>query len=217
MSKTITVTGTGHATAKPNQVVISMSLESCDKAYDKAMEIASDSIAAITQSLMKVGFEKNSLKTIGFQVRTNYENMKDRSGNYHRVFDCYGISHSLRLEFSFDMKRLSAALAAIADSSAHPQLSIAFTVKDAAPIKEEMLRSATANARKSAETLCEASGVKLGELISIHYSWSELNICSNTSYSIGEDCLYAPGSADGIDIEPDDIEVRDTATFVWEI
>lgn len=69
------------------------------------------------------------------------------------------------------MGRLSLALSAIAGCLSHPQLSVAFTVKDATAINEAMLRSAAANAKKKAEILCEASGVTMGDLIAIDYNW----------------------------------------------
>ena len=85
-------------------------------------------------------------------------------------------------------------------------------------MNDALLREATINAKKKAELLCEASGVTLGQLLTIDYNWGELNIYSDTRYDMAEDCLMAlPTSATSIDIEPDDIDVRDTATFVWEI
>ena len=82
-----------------------------------------------------------------------------------------------------------------------------------------MLRSAAANAKQKAEILCDASGKELGELLSIDYNLGELNIYSNTRYEMAEDCLAAPMMAKcaEIDIEPDNVDVSDTATFIWEI
>lgn len=217
MARTITVKGIGRATAKPDTVVISMSLDSRDMEYDKAMEIAAGNIGSLTEALKGAGFEKDALKTTDFNVRTDYESVKDRNGNYHSVFKGYVITHRLKVEFPFDVKHLSTALSAIAGCLSHPQLSISFVVKDATAINEEMLRSATSNAKRKAEVFCEAAGVKLGELLSINYSWGELNICSDTSYALAEECVAAPMMAKSIDIEPDDIDVTDTATFVWEI
>ena len=219
MPRTITVKGIGKVSEKPDYVVLSMSLESRDRDYDRAMEIASQHIRHLTETISAVGFEKKDLKTTGFHVSTEYNNLKDRNGNYRREFKGYVISHNLKLEFDFDMRKLSNALAAIAGCLSHPELSIAFTVKDATAINEEMLRSATANARRKAEILCEASGVKLGQLLTIDYNWGELDIFSHTKYCVEEDCLYeaAPSMARPIDIEPDDIDVSDTATFVWGI
>ncbi len=217
MSRTITVKGTGRATAKPDTVVLSMSLDARAMEYDKAMEIASDNISDINCALVDAGFEKDAAKTTNFNVRTDYDNVTDRNGNYRQEFRGYVVSHNLKVEFAFDVKHLSSALSAITGCLSHPQLSISFVVKDTAAVNEEMLCCAAANARKKAEVLCDASGVALGRLLSIDYNWGELDICSNTRYSLAEDCMAAPMMAKSIDIEPEDIDVSDTATFVWEI
>jgi hypothetical protein len=81
---------------------------------------------------------------------------------------------------------------------------------------EEILRSATINAKRKAEILCDASGAKLGDLIAIDYNWGELDIYSHTRFDCCEEAL-APMKACSIDIDPDDIDVSDTATFVWEL
>lgn len=44
MPRTITVTGIGRATARPDTVIISMTKESQDKDYDRAMQIEGDGI-----------------------------------------------------------------------------------------------------------------------------------------------------------------------------
>ncbi|MCM1313729.1 MAG: SIMPL domain-containing protein [Roseburia sp.] len=217
MPRTITVKGIGRASARPDTVVLSMSLDSRDKDYDKAMEIAADNIEDITRAVIAAGFEKEALKTTDFNVRTEYESVKGRDGNYRQEFRGYVVSHNLKVEFGFDVKRLSKALSAIAGCASHPQLSISFVVKDTAAVNEEMLRSAAENARKKAEILCDASGGKLGKLLTIDYSWSEINICSDTGYRLAEECYSAPMMAREIEIEPDDVDVSDTATFVWEM
>ncbi|MCD8395996.1 MAG: hypothetical protein LUD12_02195 [Lachnospiraceae bacterium] len=67
------------------------------------------------------------------------------------------------------------------------------------------------------EILCEASGIELGQLLNIDYNWGELNIFSRTQYMDEEDCINYAAEPNAIDIEPDDIDVSDTATFTWEI
>jgi hypothetical protein len=141
----------------------------------------------------------------------------DKSGNFRQVFNGYIVRHKLKLEFDFDMERLAQTLSAVASCRTHPQLNIDFTVKDATSINEEMLRSAAVNAKQKAEILCSASGVSLGELLAIDYNWGELDIRSRTRYDMDEKCLAAPAAALPIDIAPDDIDVSDTATFVWAI
>jgi len=218
MPRTITVKGMGRVTTSPDYVVISMSLMAQDNDYEETMELAAKKIEYLNASLEEIGFEKKSVKTTNFNVRTDYERVKDRSGNYKSVFNGYICSHRLKVEFDFDTKRLAQTLYAISKCLAEPELSISFTVKDPSAVNKELLKSATINAKEKAQILCEASGVELGQLLTIDYNWGELNIVSHTDYMLEEKCMAMPvGGLADIEIEPDDIDVSDTATFVWEI
>lgn len=218
MPRTITVKGMGRVTTSPDYVVISMSLMAQDNDYEETMKLAAKKIEYLNASLEEIGFEKKSVKTTNFNVRTDYERVKDRNGNYKSVFNGYICSHRLKVEFDFDTKRLAQTLYAISKCLAEPELSISFTVKDPSAVNKELLKSATINAKEKAQILCEASGVELGQLLSIDYNWGELNIVSHTDYMLEEKCMAMPvGGLADIEIEPDDIDVSDTATFVWEI
>ncbi len=217
MPRTITVKGIGKVSAKPDYVVLSMSMESKNRDYDEAMSLAEQKIAQLNESLASVGFEKDSVKTTDFIVSVNYKYHKDYNGNSYQEFDGYVVKHKLKVSFDFSSERLSEALSAVAGCLSKPDLSVSFTVKDQTAIQGELLRSATANARSSAEILCQASGEKLGELLSINYNWGELDVYSHTSYEIEDKCLLAAKPMDSIDMEPDDIDVSDTVTFMWEL
>lgn len=216
--KTITVKGTGNVSVKPDLIVLSLSLRSIDKDYEKVMALAATKIAELNNSLEKIGFEKESVKTTDFNVDTDYDSKKDRNGNYYRVFNGYVVRHRLKVSFDFDTKVLSKALGAIASCLAEPELSVNFTVKDSSAVNEELLKSAAENAKKKAEILCAASGVTLGDLVNIDYNWGEINLYSDTRYAMEQDCMMKScASAMDIDIDPDDIDVSDTVTFIWQI
>ena len=218
MPRTITVKGVGRITSTPDYVVISMDIDTHDKDYEATLDFAAKKIEHLNASLEKIGFEKKSVKTTNFNVRTDYRSVKDGNGNYRRVFNGYICSHSLKVEFDFDTKRLAQTLHAISKCLAEPELSISFTVKDPTAVNKELLKSATINAKEKAQILCEASGVELGELLSIDYNWGQLNIVSRTEYMLEEKCMEMPcGGLADMEIEPDDIKVDDTATFIWEI
>ena len=58
----------------------------------------------------------------------------------------------------------------------------------------------------------------LGKLVSIDYNWGELHLYSPTHYEIDPPCMArASATPTAMDIEPDDIDVSDSVTFVWEI
>lgn len=219
MNKTITVKGVGKTTAKPDYIILTLSIFSQDMDYDTAMECSAQKIAVLETTAGQLGFEKGALKTVSFNVSTQYESQKDSSGNFQNVFAGYNCSYRLKLAFDFDHKRLACVLSTMASSGANPELNISFTVKAPAKVNEKLLSSAAINAKEKAEILCCASGVALGQLLSIDYSWEELNLLSRTQYNMSDGAmpLMAAKTRCAPEITPDDIDLRDTATFVWEI
>lgn len=216
--KTITVKGVGKASVKPDTVVLSLSLETKDSDYETAMREAADRIKQLNKRFESIGFEMDAVKTTDFNVRTEYENKKNRNGDYYRVFEGFAVNHRLKVTFDFDTEVLSGALGVVATSVTDPELSIKFTVKDPSAVNEALLKSAAENARQKAEILCAASKVALGELVNIDYNWGELNVYSRTDFDIGMDCMAKCAAEPfGIDIQPDDIDLSDSVTFMWEI
>ena len=218
MNRTITIKGIGKLSLKPDQTVVSLMLKTVRVDYDKAMDEAAKHLEQLRSAIAEIGFTKDDLKTTSFDVGTEYENERDKNGNYKQIFVGYRVTHGLKLEFDFDSQRLSKVLGAIAVCIAEPELNVQFTVKDKEAVDAALLQSACANAKAKAEILTKASGVTLGELVSIDYNWSELHLYSLTHYEMDPPCMARASAAPtAMDIEPDDIDVSDSVTFVWEI
>ncbi len=213
--RTITVKGMGKISVKPNLIVVSFRVESKDKDYDKTLELGSQKIDLLNKSLEKIGFEKNDIKTTNFDVQANYESVKDENGRYRNVFKEYCLNHNLKVEFDFDMKRLGEVLHSITQSGTKPEFSISFTVKDPSEIKQKLLEEAAKEAKETAKVLCRQTGVKLGDLVSIDYNWDEINVFSPTLYKMESRSMV--GAKVCNDIQPENINLSDNATFVWEI
>lgn len=215
MAKTITVKGVGSVKTKPDYVVISLSLKGEDMDYVTAVNKANEKIELLKRALSSIGFDADDLKTLNFSARTVYKNVR-KGYEYSSVFAGYVVDYQLKLAFDFTPKRLSEALTSIANSGADAEFSISFTVKEPEKVAGELLISATENARQKAEVLVRASGKSLGELISIDYNWAEIDVISRSSYAVAA----APNmlrEAAVPEFTPDDIESRDSVTFIWEI
>ena len=66
--------------------------------------------------------------------------------------------------------------------------------------------------------LSSSSGVTLKDLISINYDFKDISLYSNTEYTVENRCMMqAESYLANVNIEPDDIKITDTITFVWEI
>lgn len=216
MRRTITVKGVGSVSAKPDYIELNLSITATEKDYEKAMENAAERIVLLENAVESVGFEKSALKTLNFKIDTHEERVENQNGHYHWEFAGYRCVYSFKLAFDLDSGRLADVLPVLANSGAKPELKISFTVKDATEICEDLLASAAANAGKKAEILCRASGAELGRLCRIDYNWNELRIVSATRYEVNTDILAAPAFR-APEISPDDIDLHDTAVFIWEI
>jgi len=66
-----------------------------------------------------------------------------------------------------------------------------------------------------AKVMAEAAGVRLGKIINIDYSWSDIQLYKDV-YSMDKSLLSTAGTP-MIDLEPDNIYVEDTVTVAWRI
>lgn len=217
MNRLITVKGTGNVSVKPDLIIITMDLESHRYHYKRTMQLATDSVNALQEAIQSAGFDKSDLKTTNFNVSTHYKSYRDKDDNYKSKFGGYICEQSLKLEFDFDTRVMEKILTAIAKAPVDPQLDTRFSVKDKAAINEELLINATKNAKRKAEILAKASSVTLGSLVSIDYNWGELHLYSPTRYDMGIRCMSTNDESYAPNIEPDNINVSDTVTFVWQI
>jgi uncharacterized protein YggE len=217
MNRTLTIKGTGRLTLKPDWTVVTLTLKSLDKQYEKAMAESAARKEKLNAALAAVGFDPRDVKTADFSVSSEYEGVHDKNGNYKNVFVGYACRHTLKLEFPFENRRLSAVLGAVAGCLSDPELNVQFTVKDKESAGEALLRDAAENAKRRAAVLAEASGVELGQLMDVDYSWGDVVLYSPTSFYVESKVMGMSARSNAVDISPDDIVLTDTVTFVWEI
>lgn len=220
--RTIRITGKGQIKVKPDMTRITMTLEGTYSEYSEALRHSAQDTDQIKDTLSAFGFERPDLKTLSFNVDTEYESYKEHNAFKQRLVG-YKFRHQMKVEFESDNDRLGRILYALAHCPVKPEFRISYTVKDQEAAKNELLGKAVADAKEKAAVLTQAAGVGLKEIQSIDYSWAEIDfeVRPMSRVMMAEDSAaygMAPRSAGyDLDIEPDDIEVSDTVTVVWEI
>lgn len=219
--RTIRVTGKGQIKVRPDMTRITLSLEGTYPEYGEALRRSSQDTEQLKDLLAGFGFEQSDLKTLNFHVDTEYESYKDH-GAYKQRLVGYKYHHTMKVEFESDNERLGKVLYALAHCDVQPEFRLSYTVKDPEAAKNELLGKAVTDARVKATVLTQAAGVDLKDIQSIDYSWGQINfeVQPMNRMLMAEECcdsaINEVGSYD-MDIEPDDIEVSDTVTVVWEI
>lgn len=217
--RTIRVTGKGQIKVKPDMTRITMTVTDVCKENGETLRRSSEDTEALKDVLSGFGFDKTDLKTLSFNVDTEYESYRDKNNDYKQRFIGYRFNHILKVEFESDNERLGKILYALAHCSVRPEFRISYTVKDPEASKNLLLGKAVTDAKEKAVVLTQAAGVALKDVQSIDYSWGEINFeYSPMRGDMLMECCEAPmAKSYDLDIEPDDIDVSDTVTVIWEI
>ncbi len=217
--KNIRVTGKGQLKVHPDMTRITITLVGLYPEYAETVCRSSMDTEQIKDLLMPFGFDRKDLKTLSFSVDPEYESYKEKDVYKQRLIG-YKYRHLLKVEFDSDNERLGRILYALGKSPLYPEFRLSYTVKDPEAAKNELLGKAVQDAIEKAGVLTAAAGQKLGTIQNIDYSWGEIDF---EYRPMRGDCVCEPcmdlgsGGALPMDIEPDDIDVQDTVTVVWEI
>lgn len=219
MEKTIRVTGKGRMQVKPDTVRLTIRLEGKSREYEEALKISAHETKVVKDIFEDLGFLRDEVKTLLFDVETVYESYKDADGSYRRRHIGYSFTHDVKVEFADDKDLLGSILYNLSRSSVSPEFKIDYTVKNSEEIKNEVMARAVEDSRKKAEILCKASGMTLCGVENIDYSWREINFVTTYMDEMAEpgDMICKSTDCYDMDLSPDDIKVDDTVTIVWGI
>ena len=204
----------------PDMTRVTLSVEGKYPEYGETLRRSAEETEQLRNMLSEFGFEPTDLKTLSFNVNTEFESYKDK-GAYKQRFVGYKFRHVLKIEFLSDNKRLSKVLHALTNSPIKPEFRLSYTVSDPETAKNELLEKAVLNAKEKASLLSKTAGVKLKDIQHIDYSWGKINFEVEPMDRMMEGEYYLDGDIEDdqckFDIEPDDIEASDTVTVLWEI
>ena len=220
MERTIRVTGKGNISVKPDIIRLRLSMEGIYPEYDETLQKSSEIVELLKDLVEKQGYERKELKTLYFNIDTEYESYQAKDKSWKRRFQGYKYVHRMKIEFPADNQRLGKMLYALAHCPVSPEFSIEYTVSDPEASKNELLGKAVKDSLKKASVLVEAADVKLGKIINIDYSWEEIDFVSKPLQEMSLRCCELDESYSAsydMDIEPDDIDITDTVTVVWAL
>ena len=213
MSRMIKVIGRAKAACPPDSITVSLTLEAADRDYQKTLDTAAEKLEKLQKAAAEAGFEKKELKTSSFNVAEEYEYVQPGMNGSNRQFIGYRCSHRLSIELGMDMERLGKALAALSECEANSEFHISFWVKDAEPLKNQLLAQAVRDAAEKAEILAKAAGVKLKEITAIKCGDIENGFVSTTSFAQPVAALRTMS----LDMTPEDIDKDVEVCVEWEI
>lgn len=210
--RTITVKGTGHVSVPPDQVQISLNVSLLNEDYETSAILHNEKIGFLYQEIIDAGFKREDLKTLKFEVESTREYEKDKY-----VFKGYKVKSIFVLEFDLNKERMNKIMKAIGKQGSTALFSIKFQVKDKEAVKDKLIENAVADSIKKAELMAKRAGVNLGKIQAMNYSWSEIRFEAEEDMMDADASMLLADSQPNYDINPDNIEAKDTVSVVWEI
>ncbi|MGE5540875.1 MAG: SIMPL domain-containing protein [Bacillota bacterium] len=214
---TITVSGTGKASAAPTIATISFTVEenasTVAAAQDAATKRTNDALAAIK----KLGVEDKDVQASGYSVTPQYESRPCPAGSYcpqdTSKITGYKVYQSITVKVR-DTAKAGDVLAALGQAGVQNVSGPNFAVDDDTAVQAEARGKAIDDARAKAETLAKQLHVHLGKVINFSESGGTMPY-----YAYGKggaaDSLVAPQAAPTL--PPGQNETSVTVSVTYEI
>ena len=187
----ITVNGTGEVRVSADTAIISLGVNARDKDVLKAQQRVNEIIAAIRTSLIEQGVKEENINTDFINIYPLYDYSSDQE-----QLAAYNASSTLAIKVT-DMESVGALIDVCFAAGANTLNGISFSASDTEEAKTEAMKKAVADAKKKAEILAEASGLKITgiEIISEGGVYSYQNNVGNV-YAKGMDDVVEEAEAD---------------------
>jgi uncharacterized protein len=205
-SARITVTGTGNVTGVPNQLILSMGVQTTGASVAGALRQANGAVRAITAVLTRSGVTAPNIQTSGLSIYPNYSNS---SG----VPTGYQVSEQL----SVTLNRLSTAgsqisQAARAGGNATVIDGVSLNLSDTSALLASARAKAVADAKAKASAYARALGLPLGPVVSVSETPP-----AQPFYPVPLAFAAANGKAASVPVHPGSQQLSVTVTVVFSL
>lgn len=212
---TVNVNGTSKVTIVPDMTELNIHLSSVKMNMADATKAIGEQTQQFLKILKQLGFQETDVKT------TNYSASKNRVYRQNGPIDSgYVVSQNLTVKFAYNQATLQKIAARFAEAKDPVDFNIGFYLSDALRDKTEaeLQGKAVADARKKANNLSTAAGVKVGAVKSIIYGND--SYAPPVYYKSADMRMYAEaGLSDGLDLRfaPQETELQESVTVIWFI
>ncbi|HEY6279819.1 MAG TPA: SIMPL domain-containing protein [Streptosporangiaceae bacterium] len=199
----VTVTGTGNVTGTPNQLVLSMGVQTNGASVSTALARANRAVRGVTAALTRTGVRAADIQTSGLSIQPNYGSSP--------LPDGYGVSESIQVT----LRNLGTAGSQISDAvraggNATVVDGVSLNLSDNGSLLAAARARAVADARTKAAQYARALGQPLGALVTM----SEQSPVQQFPVFNG---LATPAAGRAVPVHPGTQQVSVTVTAVFAL
>ncbi|NDV85415.1 DUF541 domain-containing protein [Aurantimonas aggregata] len=164
---TITVTGTGEASARPDQALATFTVLRTAETARAALDQANEAMREVSGGMRELGAEDRDLQTSGFSINPQYRYDNTEGSQQPPTIVGYEVRNTLTVRVR-DLARLGEILDQAVTLGVNQGGEIRFDLAEPGPVEDAALKDAVADATATARLIAEAAGVTLGTVRQIH-------------------------------------------------
>ena len=166
--RSITVQGTGSASARPDLAVARAGIENRAATPNDALAANTKVMNSLMTVFKRFSIAERDIETTGFNVNPVYAQPASRGA---MEIEGYQVSNQVSVRVR-DIAKLGELLSALVEAGANRLHGVSFEIADADKLHNEARRAAVEDARHRAELYAAAAGVKIKRVLSIAESGS---------------------------------------------
>ncbi len=203
----IVVDGCGRLSVEPDAAVVEATVTVMDLSYGAANTEVTRAIRRLREAGATLGFARADFRTTEFGVTREVQSSDDLRRARFLGFRAW---HTVKLQMPLDKERVSQLVEVCQGSDADAEIQIRFIVTEPEIMRTRLLAASVENARQRAQILAQAAGVKLGEIVNIHYG-------AAAGRARSEPILPKDGGLTGIEFEVSAFVVEEHVQITWKI
>lgn len=153
----LSVTGEGQVKVKPDVATINLGVLTTSKRAQDAVAENAQRMTQVIDRMKKLGVPDEDLQTVGFNISPIID-YDEKSPNFGKIIE-YRVESTLMVRTKVDLA--GRALDEGVSAGANVGGSLSFGLRDEAPFKSQALTAAVEAARRDADTVAEAMGMKI--------------------------------------------------------
>ncbi|MCA9148445.1 MAG: SIMPL domain-containing protein [Planctomycetales bacterium] len=167
-SRTISVSGHGEASAKPDMASFNVAVVTQASTAGEAMAANSSAATKVLEALKALGIAESDIRTNRLDVNPNYVNA--RNNEAPRITG-YTATNQVFVEVR-KLEDLGRVLDAVVEAGGNQLSGISFDIRDKVSLLDRARAQAVRDARRRAEIIADVAGIRVGRVMSIQESGS---------------------------------------------
>ena len=161
---TLTAEGTGTVFAEPDIVVITIGVTTRGDTPAAALSANNADMQAVIDAVLAAGVEEADVATSGFSINPVYSELRENNQSPRIVG--YNVSNQVTVRIR-DFDSSGDVLNQVVAAGANQINGIRFDIAEPEPLRDEAMEAAIADARRKAELMAAAAGVRIVRVLSV--------------------------------------------------